>query len=73
VTTAKALLVIALAAYFYWVIIMALVRKRTPDFGRDIYRREKPGKYWFQIGLYSLMAAGATIYALVLVEEAFDS
>ena len=61
--------VIALASYFYWVVVAALIRRRTPDFGRDIYRSEQPGKYWMQIVLYSLMAVGATIYALVLLGD----
>ena len=61
--------VLALAAYFYWVVIAALVRGRTPDFGRDIYRSEKPGTYWLQIVVYSLMAVGATIYALFLIGD----
>ena len=61
--------VVALAAYFYWVVVTALVRGRTPDFGRDIYRSEKPGTYWLQIILYSLMAVGATIYALFLIGD----
>jgi hypothetical protein len=64
--------VVAFAAYFYWVVLAAVVRGRTADFGRDIYRSEQPGKYWFQIGLYSLMAAGSTIYARALIGDAFD-
>ena len=64
--------IIAFAAYFYWVVLTALVRRRTPDFGRDIYRTEQPGMYWFQIALYSLMAVGSTIYALALIGDAFD-
>ena len=64
--------VVAFAAYFYWVVLTALVRRRTPDFGRDIYRSELPGKFWFQIGLYLLMAAGSTIYALALIGDAFN-
>jgi len=70
VSLLKTFAVIALAAYFYWVVITALIRKRTPDFGRDIHRREQPGKYWLQVVLYSLMAAGATIYALALLGDA---
>ena len=61
--------VVALAAYFYSVVVTALLRGRTPDFGRDIYRSEKPGTYWLQIILYSLMAVGATIYALFLIGD----
>ena len=68
-TTVKIIAVILFAAYFYWVVVTALIRGRTPDFGRDIYRSEKPGKYWLQIVLYSLTAAGATIYALVLLGD----
>ena len=64
--------VIAMALYFWWVVVVALARRRTPDFGRDIYRSEQPGKYWLQIILYSWMAAGSTIYALVLVGDLFD-
>ena len=70
-TTIKTFAVIALTAYFYWVVMTALVRGRTPDFGRDIDRSEQPGKYWLQVVLYSLMAAGGTIYALVLMEDLF--
>jgi hypothetical protein len=69
VTIIKTFAVIALTAYFYWVVIIALMRGRTPDFGRGIDRGEQPGKYWFQVMLYSLMAAGGTIYALVLLED----
>jgi hypothetical protein len=64
--------VTALAAFFYWVVLTALFRRRISDFGRGIYRSEQPGQYWFQIGLYSLMAAGSTIYALALIGDAFD-
>jgi hypothetical protein len=62
----------ALAGYFYWVVVTALIRRRTPDFGNDILRSEQPGKYWLQVVLYSLMAAGATVYALFLVGDLFD-
>ena len=65
----KTVAVIALTAYFYWVVKTALIRGRTPDFGRDISRGEQPHKYWLQIVLCSLMAAGGTIYALVLLED----
>ena len=61
--------VAGVAGYFYWVVVTALMRGRTPDFGRDIYRSEQPGKYWLQIVLYSLMAAGSTIYALFLIGD----
>jgi hypothetical protein len=61
--------VVAMAAYFYWVVVTALMRGKTPDFGRDIYRSEQPGKYWVQVMLCSLMAAGATIYALFLIGD----
>ena len=61
--------VIALAACFYGFLIMALVRGRIPDFGNDILRPEQPGKFWLQIGLYALMATGATIYALALIGD----
>lgn len=71
-TTLKFLAVVALAAYFYWVVISGLIRGSTPDFGSRIDRGEQPGKYWLQIILCSLMAAGATIYALVLMDELFD-
>jgi hypothetical protein len=64
--------VVAMAAYFYWVVVTALIRGRTPDFGRNIYRGEQPGKYWLQVVLYSLMAAGATVYALFLVGDLID-
>ena len=60
---------VALAGYFYWVVVTALIRRRTPDFGRDILRSEQPGKYWLQVVLCSLMAAGLTIYALILVGD----
>ena len=63
------LAVAALAAYFYWVVVRALMRQRTPDFGRDIYRSEQPAKYWLQVILYSLMAVGSTIYGLFLVGD----
>ena len=46
-----------------------IIRQRTPDFGRDIYRSEQPAKYWLQVVLYSLMALGATIYSLVLIGD----
>ena len=61
--------VIALAAYFYWVVVSALVRGKTADFERDIHRSEQPGKYWLQVILCLLMAAGATIYALFLIGD----
>ena len=60
---------IGLAGYFSWVVVMALRRGRTPDFGRDIYRSEQPGKYWVQIILYIWMALGATIAALFVVGD----
>ena len=63
------LAVAALATYFYWVVVRALMRHRTPDFGRDIYRSEQPAKYWLQVVLYSLMAVGSTIYGLFLVGD----
>ena len=63
------LAVAALAAYFYWVVVRALIRRSTPDFGRDIYRSEQPAKYWLQVILYSLMAMGSTIYGLFLVGD----
>jgi hypothetical protein len=69
VTLLLTLGVIALAGYFYWVVVTALIRRRTPDFGRDIHRSKQPGKYWTQIALYSLMAVGATFYALALVGD----
>jgi hypothetical protein len=69
VTIIKTFAVIALTAYFYWVAVTALIRGRTPDFGRDVDRTEQPGKYWLQVVLYSLMAAGGTIYALVLLQD----
>ena len=68
-TLLKAFAAVALAGYFTWVVVTALIRRRTPDFGRDIYRSEQPGKYWLQITLYSLMAAGAAIYSLALIAE----
>ena len=71
-TVLLALAVAALAAYFYWVVAKALIRRRTPDFGRDIYRSEQPAQYWLQIILYSLMAAGSTIYCLLLVGDLLD-
>ncbi len=61
--------VVALAGYFYWVVVTALIRGRTPDFGRDIYRSEQPGKYWVQVVLCSWMAVGASIYALFLIGD----
>ena len=61
--------VIALSAYFCWVVVTALIRRRTPDFGRDIYRSEQPGKYWGQVVLYLLMALGGSIYALFLIGD----
>ena len=60
---------VALAGYFYWVVLTALMRGRTPDFGRDIVRSEQPGKYWVQVVLCSLMAAGLTIYVLLQLED----
>jgi hypothetical protein len=71
-TVLLALAVAALATYFYWVVAKALIRRRTPDFGRDIYRSEQPAQYWLQIILYSLMAAGSTIYGLFLVGDLLD-
>ena len=68
-TMLLALAVAAMAGYFYWVVVRALLRHRTPDFGRDIYRREQPAKYWLQVILYSLMAVGSTIYGLLLVGD----
>jgi hypothetical protein len=61
--------VVALAGYFYWVVVTALIRGRTPDFGRDICRSEQPGKYWVQVVLCSWMAVGASIYALFLIGD----
>lgn len=61
--------VIALAGYFWWVVVTALLRGRTPDFGRDIVRAEQPGKFWTQVLLCLLMALGATIYALALLGD----
>jgi hypothetical protein len=69
VTVAKLLLVVALAGYFTWVVISALIRGWTPDFGTGIRRSEQPGKYWLQLVLCSAMAAGGTIYALVLLDD----
>jgi hypothetical protein len=60
---------VALAGYFYWVVLTALMRGRTPDFGRDIVRSEQPGKYWVQVVLCSLMAAGLTIYVLLQLKD----
>ena len=71
-TVLLALGVAAMATYFYWVVATALIRRRTPDFGRDIYRSEQPAKYWLQIILYSLMAVGSTIYGLFLVGDLLD-
>ena len=45
-TALLALGVVIMAGYFYWVVVTALMRGRTPDFGTDIYRSEQPGKYW---------------------------
>ena len=62
--------VLALAGFFYWLVVIALIRGKTPgDFGTHIYRSEHPGKYWVQIVLYSWMAVGATIYALFLIGD----
>ena len=61
--------VVAVAGYFYWVVVTALIRGRTPDFGRDVYRSEQPAKYWVQIVLYTWMALGGTIYALFLIGD----
>ena len=61
--------VLALAAYFYWVVVTALIRGKTPDFGRDIYRSEQPGKFWVQVLLCTWMALGLTIYALFLIGD----
>ena len=61
--------VVALAAYFWWVVATALARGRTPDFGRDIVRTEQPGKFWTQVMLCLMMALGATIYALALLGD----
>jgi hypothetical protein len=63
---------VAMAAYFYWVVVTALIRGRTPDFYRDITRIEEPGKYWVQVVLCSLMALGSTISALFLMGSEFD-
>jgi hypothetical protein len=63
---------VALAGYFYWVVATALIRRRMPDFGRDIYRSEQPVKYWVQVVLCTWMALGATIYALFLIGDLFD-
>jgi hypothetical protein len=64
--------VVAMAGYFYFVVVTALIRGRTPDFGRDIYRSEQPGKYWVQVVLYAWMALGLTIYGLFLIGDLFD-
>ena len=72
-TVLKTVAVVALAAYFYWVVITALIRGKTPDFGDGIHRSEQPATYWFQVVLYFLMAAGATIYAIILVDELLKS
>jgi hypothetical protein len=61
--------VVAMAGYFYWVVATALIRRRTPDFGRDIHRSEQPAKYWMQVVLYSGVAFGLTIYALFLIGD----
>ena len=71
-TALLALGVVAMAAYFYWVVLTALMRGRTPDFGRDIYRDEQPGKFWVQVVLCFWMAVGATIYALFLIGDLTD-
>jgi hypothetical protein len=68
-TMLLALGAIVLAGYFFWVVVTALIRGRTPDFGRDVYRGEQPAKYWVQIVLYSWMALGLTIYALVQIGD----
>jgi hypothetical protein len=69
VTALLTLGVVAMASYFYWVVATALMRGRTPDFGRDIYRSEQPGKYWVQVVLYTWMALGLTIFALFLIGD----
>ena len=68
-TALLALGVVIMAGYFYWVVVTALMRGKTPDFSRDIYRSEQPGQYWMQVVLCFLMAAGATIYALFLIGD----
>jgi hypothetical protein len=72
VTALLILGVVAMAGYFYWFVVTALIRGRIPDFGRDIYRSEQPGKYWVQVVLCTWMALGATIYALFLIGDLFD-
>jgi hypothetical protein len=69
VTALLVLGVVAMAGYFYWVVVTALMRGRTPDFGRDIYRSEQPRKFWVQVILCFWMAVGATIYALFLIGD----
>ena len=61
--------VISMASYFCWIVVTALIRGRTPDFGHDILRSEQPGKYWVQVVLSTWMALGLTIYALFLIGD----
>ena len=62
--------VVALAGFFYWVAVAALIRGRTPgDFGTHIHRSEQPGKYWVQVVLCTWRALGSTIYALFLLGD----